>query len=107
MILGSDHEPKMDKMMNRRNECEKNLGEEGIQKVRANREFVETYKGIELFNKELIEVKYSDQKGFHVVAKTDISKGTLIMEEKAEYYAPLKYDTHFPGKSFRVFFIVL
>ena len=84
-------------MAKRRRKCEDSLGAEVMEKVRKNREFVETYEGAEKFDDDLIEVIYTKQKGFHVVAKQDIPKGTLIMEEKAQFYAPLKYDNHFAG----------
>ena len=97
--FGADHEPKSEKMKNRKSKAEKNLGEEGLEKVKKNREFVESYEGVEMFDKELIEVRHDIDKGFHVVAKTDIPKGTIIIEEKAQFYAPLKYESHFPGST--------
>merc|ERR1711970_116579 len=84
-------------MKNRKLKAEMNLGDEGLEKVKKNRKFVESYEGIEMFDTELIEVRHDIEKGYHVVAKTDIPKGTMIIEEKAQFYAPLKYESHFPG----------
>ena len=74
------------KLEERKNVREERLGKEALEKVEANREFVDTYEGKELFDETLIEVKYTEEKGQHVVAKVDIPKGTLIIEERAEFY---------------------
>ena len=84
--FGNDNEVKRVKLAERRENCKERLGAEALEKINKNREFVETYEGKELFDDNLIEVRYTEQKGHHVVAKTDIPKGTLIMEEKAEFY---------------------
>ena len=84
--FGNDNEVKRVKLEERRNACMERLGKEALEKIDANREFVDTYEGKELFDEELIEVKYTEEKGHHVVAKVDIPKGTLIIEERAEFY---------------------
>jgi len=95
--FGNDNEVKRVKLEERKNVCEERLGKEALEKVEANREFVDTYEGKELFDETLIEVKYTEEKGQHVVAKVDIPKGTLIIEERAEFYSSLAYGQSFAG----------
>ena len=83
---GNDNQVKREKLSQRRQACIERLGPESLAKIESNREFVETYEGKELFDEDLIEVKYTEKKGYHVVAKKDIPKGTLVMEEKTEFY---------------------